>query len=54
VISDQKWPETTPYNGRINRENVERRVTANPNREKIILRNVNKFRKIKRRESKFV
>jgi hypothetical protein len=35
MISGQKWPKTTPYNGRMNREKVERRVMANPNREKI-------------------
>jgi hypothetical protein len=27
-------PKTTPCNGRMNREKVERSVTANPNREK--------------------
>jgi hypothetical protein len=26
--------KTTPYNGRMNREKVERRMTANPNRKK--------------------
>jgi hypothetical protein len=34
VILGQKWPKTTLCNRRMNREKVEIRVTANPNREK--------------------
>jgi hypothetical protein len=35
VILGRKWPKTTPCNGRMNREKVERRVTAN--REKVYI-----------------